>query len=392
MKIKEIRAVNVNIPSTPPISKSRRPNWNNTSPRALPINKYPEFPTTIGTMPGAATFDKLWVQVVAEDGTWGLGQTTHSPLTGPIVNYHFAPLLEGRDCFALEFLNDLMWRSTQRFGSGGLATLAQSAIDIALWDLKGKLMEQPVYSLIGGPCRDKALCYATSDDLDWSKELGFKHFKVSNPAHYDSGIEGLNLVEEKIAAARETVGNNAELMYNPVMSFNVEFAIRMAQRLKPYGLRWLEEPLIPTDLEGHIELKKAINWVPLATGEDHHGRWTFRQLVEHRAVDILQPDMKWCGGLSEVLKIYGIGEAAGVITIPHAAAAEPWGQHFAISMPESPLAEFWMGSDPGIPLEEVCPIPGMPMPKDGYIKPSDAPGFGMEILEDWITPWHQNES
>ena len=220
----------------------------------------------------------------------------------------------------------------------------------------------------------------------------FKHFKVSNPAHYDSGIEGLNLVEEKIAAARETVGNNAELMYNPVMSFNVEFAIRMAQRLKPYGLRWLEEPLIPTDLEGHIELKKAINWVPLATGEDHHGRWTFRQLVEHRAVDILQPDMKWCGGLSEVLKIYGIGEAAGVITIPHAAAAEPWGQHFAISMPESPLAEFWMGSDPGIPLEEVCPIPGMPMPKDGYIKPSDAPGFGMEILEDWITPWHQNES
>ena len=189
MKIKEIRAVNVNIPSTPPISKSRRPNWNNTSPRALPINKYPEFPTTIGTMPGAATFDNLWVQVVAVDGSWGLGQTTHSPLTGPIVNYHFAPLLEGRDCFALEFLNDLMWRSTQRFGSGGLATLAQSAIDIALWDLKGKLMEQPVYSLIGGPCRDKALCYATSDDLDWSKELGFKHFKVSNPAHYDSGIE-----------------------------------------------------------------------------------------------------------------------------------------------------------------------------------------------------------
>ena len=97
--------------------------------------------------------------------------------------------------------------------------------------------------------------------------------------------------------------------------------------------------------------------------------------------------MKWCGGLSEALKIYAIGEAAGIITIPHAAAASPWGQHFAISMPESPMAEFWMGSDPGIPLDEVCPIPGMPMPRDGYIKPSDAPGFGMEINQEWIAPW-----
>ena len=387
MKIKKIRAVSLNIPKTPPKSESRRPNWNNTSPRALPINKYPEFSTSHGKMPGANTSVSTWVQVIAEDGTWGLGETSFGEITAAIIDYHFAPLLEGRDCFALEFLNDLMWRSTQRFGAGGIATVAQSGIDLALWDLKGKLLEQPVYSLIGGPCRDKALCHVTSDDLDWSIELGFKHFKVSNPAHYDMGIEGLNLVEEKISSARELVGNEAELMYNPVSSFNVEFAVRMADRLRPYGLRWFEEPLISTDLEGYIELRKSINWVPLATGEGHHGRWTFRQLVEHRAVDVLQPDMKWCGGLSEALKIYAIGEAAGIITIPHAAAASPWGQHFAISMPESPMAEFWMGSDPGIPLDEVCPIPGMPMPKDGYIKPSDAPGFGMEINQEWIAPW-----
>ena len=387
MKIKQVRAVNLNIPKKPPSSKPRRPNWNHTSPRALPINKYPEFSTSHGKMPGANTSVSTWVQVIAEDGTWGLGETSFGEITAAIIDYHFAPLLEGRDCFALEFLNDLMWRSTQRFGAGGIASVAQSGIDLALWDLKGKLLEQPVYSLIGGPCRDKILCYATSDDLDWSIELGFKHFKVSNPVHYDMGIEGLNLAEEKISKAREMVGNKAELMYNPVSSFNVEFAVRMADRLRPYGLRWFEEPLISSDLEGYIELRKAINWVPLATGEGHHGRWAFRQLVEHRAVDVLQPDLKWCGGLSEALKVYAIGESAGIITIPHAAAASPWGQHFAISMPESPMAEFWMGSDPGIPLEEVCPIPGMPMPKDGYITPSDAPGFGMEINSEWITPW-----
>jgi len=379
--------VNVAIPITPPRSKSRRPNWNTHAPRALPINKYAEFPTTHSKMPGANTFEDTWVQVIAEDGSWGLGQTSFGEITAAVVDHHFAPLLVGRDCMALEYLNDLMWRSTQRFGAGGLASVAQSGIDLALWDLKGKLLDQPVYRLLGGPSRERVLCYATSDDLDWSMELGFKHFKVSNPAHYDSGIDGLNMVEEKIASARETVGPDAELMYNPVMSFNVEFAVRMAERLRPYGLRWLEEPLVPSDLEGHVELRKRIPWMPIATGEDHHGRWTFRQLIEHRAVDVLQPDIKWCGGLSEAIKIYILGEAAGLITVPHTGAGTPWGQHFSMAMPESPMAEFWMGSDPGVPLDEVRPIPGMPMPKDGYVTASDAPGFGMEIAEEWITPW-----
>ena len=392
MKITQVRAVRVDFPTAPPTTPARRPNWNTTAPRALPINKYAEFSTTHGAMPGAGTGDVVWAQVTAEDGTWGLGQTSFPDLVGPIIDRHFATLLRGRDCMATEYLNDLMWRSAQRFGAGGLASAAQSAIDLALWDLKGKLLGQPVYRLLGGPCRDRVLCYATSDDLDWSMELGFRHFKVSNPVHYDRGIEGLNAVEEHISAARDTVGPNAELMYNPVMPFNVEFAVRVAERLRPYGLRWLEEPLVPADLEGHAELRRRVGWLPIATGEDHRGRWAFRQLVERRAVDVLQPDIRWCGGLTETIKIYAIGEAAGLITIPHTGAGTPWGQHFAISMPESPMAEYWMGSDPGVPLDEVCPIPGMPMPRDGYVEVSDAPGFGMEIDERWISPLDPSDS
>ncbi|MYE53791.1 MAG: hypothetical protein F4X34_01150 [Chloroflexi bacterium] len=387
MNIKSVRAVTVNIPHTPPKTPARRPNWNTHARRALPINKYPEFPRMHGAMPGANTREEIWVQVVAEDGTYGLGQCSFGELTAALVDYHFAPLLVGRDCLATEFLNDLMWRSTQRFGAGGLATVAQSGIDLALWDLKGKLIEQPVYRLLGGPCRDKVDIYVTSDDLDWSMELGFHAFKVSNPVHYEEGIDGLNILDEHIGKARDMVGYDVELMYNPVMSFNVEYTVRVAERLRKYGLRWLEEPLIPTDLEGHIELRKAINWVPLATGEDHHGRHAFRQLIEHRAIDIAQPDLKWCGGLTEAIKIYTIAEAAGIATIPHAGVGTPWGQHFAMAMPESPMAEFWMGSDPGVPLDEVCPIPGMPMPKDGYVVPSDAPGFGMEIKDEWVVAW-----
>ena len=247
MKIKQIRAVELAIPATPPRSRSRRPNWNTRARRALPINKYPEFSRMHGQMPGANTRADVWVQVTAEDGTWGLGQCSFGEPAAALIDYHFGPLLEGRDCMALEYLNDLMWRSTQRFGAGGIATVAQSGIDLALWDLKGKLLGQPVYSLIGGPCRDRALVYVTSDDLDWSQELGFKCFKVSNPAHYDEGVDGINIVEEHIARARDAVGPDAELMYNPVMSFNVEFTIRLAERLRPYNLRW---PRGATDTHG----------------------------------------------------------------------------------------------------------------------------------------------
>ena len=127
--------------------------------------------------------------------------------------------------------------------------------------------------------------------------------------------------------------------------------------------------------------------MPIATGEDHHGRITFRQLIEKRCVDVVQPDLNWCGGMTEAVKIYAMAEAAGLQTIPHGGANTAFGQHFAMAMPESLLAEFWLGSDPGVPLEEARRVPGVAVPKDGRLTPSDTPGFGLEIEEEWIVPY-----
>lgn len=391
MKIKELRAVDVRLPRVAPKTPSRRANWATYAPRGLPMDKYPEFRDALpGASPGigAGPLGRgVWVQVTAEDGTYGLGRCGFGEPVAALIERHFAPLLTGRDCFATEHLNDLMWRSSLRHGAQGLNAVAQSGIDLALWDLKGKLLGQPVYRLLGGPSRDRIRCYCTCDDLDWSLELGFTAFKVSNPVHYESGIAGINQVEEHIARAREAVGRNAELMYNPVMCFDVEFTIRLAERLRPYELRWLEEPLIPDDLQGHIQLARAVTWIPLATGEDHHTRYAFRPLVEHRCVAVLQPDLHWCGGLSEAVKIYHVAEAAGLKTVPHGGAMSAEGQHFSVAMPEAPLAEFHLSTPIGVPLEEVARTPGVPVPKDGYVVPSDAPGFGIEIRDEWIVPW-----
>ena len=391
MKIKSIRAVRIKLPKPAKTVKPRRPAWSKSAVRAMPVNLYPEFSRMPGETPGGG-LGAVWVQVTAEDGTWGLGQAACGDPVAAFVNTVIAPILEGRNCMASEYLNDLVLRVSQRFGTSGTASTAMSGVDLALWDLKGKLLGQPVYSLLGGPVRESITCYATSDDLDWSQELGFTKFKITNPAHYSESDAGIRAVVDHVAQAREQVGQTRDLMINPVMSYNVEFALRLLEELKPYNLRWFEEPLVPTDAEGLAELRRSAPWVAIATGEDHHGRHAFLNLVEKRAVDIIQPDLSWGGGLTEAMKVHVIGEMAGIATIPHGGANTPFGQHFAMAATESPMAEFWMGTDPGVPLEDVSRIPGAAVPVNGKIVPSPAPGFGMEFEESDISKWPERTS
>jgi L-rhamnonate dehydratase len=382
MKIKNVRVVHINAPVVQP-GPDTKPGWNSYAIRSKPIARYSEYTRIDGNQPG--TVGKAWVQITAENGTYGLGSCALGPMAAPLVDYFIAPMIEGREAFAIELINDLMWRSHEAF-QGGIATAAQSAVDIALWDLKGKLLERPVYEMIGGPSRKKIELYATGDDLEWMRELGFKRFKISNPFFYEEGAEGLAKLEEHVARSREIVGDDAELMLNPVMSFNADMALRVAERLRPYNLRWFEEPLPAWDLEGHKELKRAMTWTALATGEHHFGRKAFQQLIAARAVDIVQPDIEWTGGFSETLKIYTYAEAAGVETITHIGGNTAWGQHFAYAMPESSQAEWFMDTNVGQPVGDKQ-MPGVPTMKDGTVVPSDAPGFGLEMPEEWIVPW-----
>ena len=382
MKIKSVRVVQINAPVVQP-GPDTKPGWNSYAIRSKPIARYSDYTRVDGNQPG--TVGKAWVQITAEDGTYGLGSCALGPMAAPLIDYFIAPMIEGREAFAIELINDLMWRSHEAF-QGGIATAAQSAVDIALWDLKGKLLERPVYEMIGGPSRKKIELYATGDDLEWMRELGFKRFKISNPFFYEEGAEGLAKLEEHVARSREIVGDDAELMLNPVMSFNADMALRVAERLRPYNLRWFEEPLPAWDLEGHKELKRAMTWTALATGEHHFGRKAFQQLISARAVDIIQPDIEWTGGFSETLKIYTYAEAAGIETITHIGGNTAWGQHFAYAMPESSQAEWFMDTNVGQPVGDKQ-MPGVPTMKDGTVVPSDAPGFGLEMPEEWIVPW-----
>lgn len=147
-----------------------------------------------------------------------------------IINEHFAPLLVGEDCMATEKLWDMMSRLASPYSASGLASYAISAVDLALWDLKGKLLNKPVYELLGGPARDRISCYATGNDTDWYMELGFEATKLACPYGPADGLSGVGRNEELVSRTRELVGPSVELMLDCWMAFDVESAVRLAER------------------------------------------------------------------------------------------------------------------------------------------------------------------
>ena len=384
MKIKEIRVVRVNFPERKLKTAARREGWGATDEVANPMSRYPHIKRHRSMW--LPKFEGAYVQVVAEDGSWGLGPLWPAKPLAPVIE-HFNEQLAGQDAFAIERAADMMFHMTHAYGAQGLASYAISAVDIALWDLKGKVLQQPVYSLLGGPAREKMFCYCTGNDVDWYKELGFRAFKLACPYGPADGLDGLRKNEEFIAKTREQIGDDCELMLDCWMAFDVEYTVRLAEALRPYRLKWMEECLIPEDLDGHVRLRERLPWQTLATGEHWYTHYTFQWAIQHKVVDILQADIMWCGGVTTMQKVAGAADAAGTSLIIHGGGNNIYGQHFTYASPATPWLECFVGTPPGVPLEEGWGLPGQAAPKDGWMVPNDAPGFGLEVSESSITPF-----
>ena len=389
MKIQNIRAIPVNLKPTPKTIPRVKPDPG-AGRFVSPMDSYKrEFPNHSWN----AQWPTTACVVTADNGTWGVG---FAPMSGPvckIINDHFSEIVEGQDPLASEKIWDMMSKSTSVYGTSGLSSYAISAVDNAIWDLKGKLLGYPVYKLLGGPVRDSIFCYAsntiltysTKDNIDWFLELGFKAVKVFLRHGPDEGIAGLHKNEEIVAKAREQIGPDIELAVDSWMSLNVEYAVRVVEALKPYKIKWLEDYFLPEDMVSYTNFRARVPGQTLATGEHWYSIRPFALAAGQGLVDILQPDIQWVGGVTASVRICHIAEANGLSVISHGGMNYPYAQHLALAMPVIPWGERSEGvSPPGVPLEEMIVLPGTPVIKNGYLKPSDAPGFGLEITLDWL--------
>jgi L-rhamnonate dehydratase len=328
----------------------------------------------------------LVVEIEAEDGTIGFAVTTGGEPAAYIVEKHLARFLEGRSPTEYEKIWDQMYFSTQYYGRKGLVVNAISGVDLALWDLLGKLRGEPVYQMLGGAVRDELQFYATGARPDVAKELGFIGGKL--PLHHGpaEGLEGMQKNIDLLADMRSKVGDDFWLMYDCWMALDVDYATRLAHRAyNECGLKWIEEAISPDDYWGYAELKRnAPKGLLVTTGEHEATRWGFRMLMEMECCDIIQPDVGWCGGVTELLKISALADARGKMVVPHGSSV--YSYHFVITRHNSPFAEFLM-MHPG--PTEVVPmfhpqLLGEPIPQNGRMKVTalDKPGFGVELNRD----------
>jgi L-rhamnonate dehydratase len=346
---------------------------------ATPMSVYPEYRQSRQSF-GLNVLGTLVVEVEADDGTVGFAVTTAGELGAFIVEKHLARFVEGARVTDIEKIWDQMYRSTLFYGRKGVVLNAISAVDLALYDLLGKIRQEPVYALLGGPVRDELTMYATGARPDIAKKLGFIGGKM--PLHHGpaEGEQGLRKNLEMIRDMREKVGDDFWLMLDCWMSLDLEYATRLAHGAAEYNLKWIEEALPPDDYWGYAKLKKQVPPKMLVTTGEHEAtRWGFKLLLDMECADILQPDVGWCGGITELMKISAMADANGALVVPHGSSV--YSYHFVVTRTNSPFAEFLMMHPTA---EEVVPmfspmLLGEPVPVNGKLKVPETPGFGVEL-------------
>ena len=346
---------------------------------STPMAKYPEYRASRQSF-GLNVLGTLVVEIEADNGVVGFAVSTGGEPAAWIVERHLSRFLLGANAEDIELIWDQMFLSTLFYGRKGLVLNAISCVDLALWDLLGQLRGEPVHHLLGGAVRDELVFYATGARPDIAQQFGFIGGKL--PLHHgpSEGDEGMQKNIALLAEMRSRTGNDFWLMYDCWMSLDLDYALRLAQAASAFNLKWIEEALLPDDYWGYAELHKKIpSGMLVTTGEHEATRWGFRMLLEMECADILQPDVGWCGGITELVKISAMADAKGVMVVPHGSSV--YSYHFSITRHNSPFSEFLMmapQADVIVPMFSPLLL-DEPVPTNGRMKLADRPGFGVRL-------------
>jgi L-rhamnonate dehydratase len=339
--------------------------------------------------------DDLVVLVHTDEGITGIGEVDSAPeAVRAIVN---APgshaiatslqrLLVGEDPLDVERLWQKMYRGLIYVGRRGIALHAISGIDIALWDIKGKALGRPVCELIGTPRRDRVRAYASMLMPDTTAEVrervaalvgrGFTAVKLGwGPLGADSRHD-----LELARAACEAAGEGVAVLIDAGLGYGADAAraIEVARGLEELGVFWLEEPFEPDEYEAYAELADAVE-IRIAAGEQDTTVWGFRELIERGHVDVVQPDVTRCGGITELLRIAELARSHGVQTVPHAwksGIIKAASLHVNAVLPDALFQEYCVAETP---INTLLTRERLPLEIDGSVRVPTGPGLGVEL-------------
>ena len=334
------------------------------------------------------------VEIETDAGITGWGECYGPAMIAKAAVEYLAPRVVGRDPFDATVIWEDLYNRIKDYGLSGMTIAAISGIDIALHDLMGKEVGKPAHKLLGGAFRDRVPAYATG--LYFIDPEHLVDEAVDEAAHYVA--EGFRAIKMKIGlgdlvadvarikAVRDAIGPDVKLAVDANHCFTVPQAIRLGRALEALDILWFEEPIAPEDLSGYAEVTRALD-IAVAGGENEFTRWGFRNIVERKAMDIVQPDVCAAGGLSECLRIATLCTTHGVECVPHA-----WGSaiglaatlHFLAALPDQPPA--WRPFPPMLefeqtpnPLRDTLAVVPIGLELGGTVAIPQAPGLGIDI-------------
>ena len=355
--------------------------WINDTIIANPMSRYPVYQTSRSKW-GMDAIKGIFIEVTTETGAVGFATAYGGYISSWVIKNHFNRFLIGADARDINLLYDQMYRASIPYsGQNGVIINTIAGIDLALWDLVGKIRGEPVHKMIGGKVKDNLQTYVTGPKAKLYKDWGHAGSKIPLPYGPGDGISGLKKNQEIIMETRKEVGPDYRLMIDCYMALDVPYAIDLANAVREANLFWIEEALPPHDLESHKYIKKACPWQKWTTGEHTNTRYGFRNIIRDRSVDILQPDLTLCG-MTETLRIAAMASAYDMIVIPHCSGV--YAYNFGISSTLTPFNEFINLSPKG---DEIVPVFGKiftnePVPVNGEVTLSDKPGFGAEFNKE----------
>jgi L-alanine-DL-glutamate epimerase-like enolase superfamily enzyme len=320
------------------------------------------------------------VRITTDEGLVGWGECFAYGVTLAVcgvVDDALAPLVVGQDPTRIELLLDRMQRALMIWGRRGLAMMAVSGVELALWDLLGKAHRAPVYQLLGGLCQPRLRGYASLLRYETVAEV-----RLAVATVLEQGFTAVKLHQTdvaSVAAAREVAGPDVDVMLDTNCPWTVEQAIAAGRRLERYTLRWLEEPVWPPeDYTGLARVRQAVR-VPIACGENDATVFAFREILAAGAADVVQPSVTKVGGIAEMKRIATLAAAANVTLVPHSFYFGPGlaaTLHVAASTPGVPYVEVPPGQLAAPLLAEPIRYAG------GAVTVSDRPGLGADPAPD----------
>lgn len=356
-------------------------------------------------------FDMTLIVVTTEDGLKGFGEAKAAVGSSGVcasivtcVEHELKPILMGQDARNINELWERMYNGVRDhyalkrgrvfpiLGRRGLTVSAISGVDMALWDLLGKSLGVPVMQLLGGACRPSMEAYASGgwagsdqigEQLQSYVDKGFKAIKMR------VGVmdETVDYSIERVRAARKALGPDIKIMTDAHGTFSVPEAKRFCKSVEDCNLYWFEEPISPDNKQGTSEVR-ASTYIPIAAGESEYTRFDMRDLVDLKAVDVLQPDAAIIGGITEGLRVAKLAEAYQIELAPHC-----WGSAFsfmagvniAFASPSAAIIEFSSGGNPmmyDLVNEKIEAV-------NGQILQPATPGLGMSVNWDFVKEYHQ---